>query len=288
MLERIATTSLINIRCVMAKRVLLMATCFLAACATGPRFDTTYTAKSQDSRVQFIIIHFTSTGFDSSLKILTQGPVSSHYLVSDDPKPVVYQLVDETRRAYHAGQSYWKGHTHINASSIGIEIVNRGYRNTPEGRVWEGYPPAQVDAVIDLVKTIAAKHDVRPDRILGHSDIAPQRKEDPGPMFPWKRLADAGLIVWPDAAQVAQRRTAFEQKLPDVAWFKEKLALHGFAVPGYDMPAAEGLDAATRRVISAFQMRYRPAQHDGTPDAETAAILDTLTSMAPPAAQPEQ
>ena len=244
----------------------------LAGCASGPRLDTTYTSVSQDSRAQFLVIHFTSEGFQSSLKVLTEGAVSSHYLVRDDP-PIVYRLVDESRRAYHAGVSSWKGQTQLNAASIGIEIVNLGDKGPPDAPVWHDYPKAQMDVVVALVKDIVKRHQIRPDRVVGHSDIAPQRKVDPGPRFPWKRLADEGLIAWPDASAVSQRRLAFEAQLPDIAWFQQKLEQHGFAVPRNGE-----LDPATRRVVAAFQMKYRPARFDGNPDAETAAILDVLVN----------
>ena len=246
-----------------------LAACLLAGCAAGPPIDTSYRSVSQDSRVQFLVLHFTSEGFAPSLRMLTQGPVSSHYLVNDDP-PTIYRLVDEDRRAYHAGLSSWKGYTHINASSIGIEIVNTADRYDPN---WAPYPEPQIQAVLALVRDIVRRHDIRPERVVGHSDIAPQRKVDPGPKFPWKRLADEGLIPWPDAARVAQRRPAYEAALPDIAWFQRQLARHGFAVPEHGQ-----LDEATRRVIAAFQMKYRPAAYDGTPDAETAALLDALVN----------
>ena len=252
----------------------------LAGCASGPRIDTTYTSQNQDSRVQFLIIHYTVGDFQRSLNELTVGKVSSHYLVNDSP-PTIYRLVDESRRAYHAGISSWKGNTQLNAASIGIEIVNPGFKQTPEGRVWFDYPQPQIDAVIALVKMIVAGHAIKPERILGHSDIAPQRKQDPGPRFPWKQLADAGLIPWPDANLVAQKKTEFEAALPDIDWFQQKLARHGFAVP-----LNGELDEATVNVLSAFQMKYRPALFDGMPDAETAALLEVLTTP-PPAANPD-
>ncbi len=255
------------------KRLLLLLVASLAAgCASGPPIDYSYTAASQDSRAQYLILHFTVGNFPSALKTLTTEAVSSHYLVRDDP-PTIYGLVDENRRAYHAGVSSWKAQTALNAASIGIEIVNAGSRLGPNGLEWADYPPRQIDAVVELVKWIVARHEIRPDRILGHSDIAPLRKVDPGPKFPWKRLADEGLIPWPDAALVAQRRAAYEAQLPEVAWFQEKLAAHGFMVP-----QSGELDVATQRVIAAFQMKYRPALFEGRPDAETAAILDVMTS----------
>ncbi len=262
------------------KFLLLLATVLLlGGCATGLKIDSTYTAVSQDSRVQYLIIHFTAEDFPRSLKVLTQGPVSSHYLVTErqgDMPAKVFQLVDENRRAYHAGVSSWKGATLLNASSIGIEIVNLGGRRGPNGvgLKFQDFDPEQIDRVVELVKEIVVRHQIKPDRILGHSDIAPTRKNDPGPKFPWKRLADAGLIPWPDARAVAERKAAYELALPSVTWFQEKLAKHGFT-----LPATGEQDKLTTDVLSAFQQKYRPARFDGLPDAETAAILEVLTSM---------
>ena len=244
----------------------------VAGCATAPSIDRSYAAASQDSRAQFLIIHFTSSDFTSSLKTLTEGPVSSHYLVRDVP-PTVYQLVDENRRAWHAGESSWKGWTQLNAASIGIEVVNLGGHEGPDGIDFVDYPKAQIDALVVLVKEIVARHDIAPDRILGHSDIAPLRKVDPGPRFPWKRLADEGLIPWPDPVRVAAKRTLYENAVPDTEWFQRKLAEHGFGIV-----QSGAYDEMTVAVLAAFQMKYRPARYDGVPDAETAAILDVLTT----------
>ncbi len=251
----------------------------MSACSTGPRprdgrpaIDDRYRAVSQDSRVQFIVLHYTEGDFPVSLKTLTEGAVSSHYLVSEEPV-VVYRLVDEERRAYHAGVSSWEGQTSLNAASIGIEIVNRGYIGDWSGP-YHPYPEAQIREVLALVKDIAKRHAVKPNRIVGHSDIAPSRKVDPGPAFPWPRLAEAGLIPWPDAAQVAAELARQEgQPLPEVAWFQQKLAAHGYATPQHGQ-----LDSATRDVLRAFQMRYRPRLYDGQPDAETAALLQVITT----------
>lgn len=258
----------------MNKLLLALAVSLLAGCAGGPPINNDYVSRNQDSRAQFLIIHFTSEGFGSSLRELTVGKVSSHYLVNDNP-PTIYRLVDESRRAFHAGVSSWKGQTQLNAASIGIEIVNLGNRDSPDGTQYQEYRPEQIEAVMQLVRKIIKEHQIRPDRVLGHSDIAPQRKVDPGPKFPWKRLADEGLIIWPDPLEVALRLPGFQQQMPDVLWFQSKLAEHGFGI------AVNGqLDAPTRRVMAAFQMKYRPAKFDGEPDAETAAMLDVLTSPA--------
>jgi N-acetylmuramoyl-L-alanine amidase len=243
-------------------------------CFRNPYVDHSLKAKSQDSRAQFLILHFTGGTWEASLKTLTEDNVSSHYLVRDNPVKI-FQLVDEGQRAYHAGLSSWQGQTQLNAASIGIEIQNLGDTQGPDGIEYHAYPKEQIDAVIALVKAIVARHGIRPDRILGHSDIAPLRKVDPGPTFPWKRLADEGLITWPDATAVAHGRERYEAVLPDVAWFQSKLEQHGFAIP-----KTGELDDTTQRILAAFQMKYRPARYDGTPDAETAAILDALTTPA--------
>lgn len=249
----------------------------LAACATttpgGIPIDTRYSARGQDSRAMFLVIHYTVADLPQSIKILTEQEVSVHYLVGDEVPPVIYRLVDESRRAWHAGPSYWKGSAMLNASSIGIEIVHPGFRNTPQGREYLPFPKSQIDALIPLVKDIVKRHEIRPDRILGHSDIQPQSKEDPGPTFPWKRLADEGLIPWPDAARVAAQRAAYDSALPDVAWFQDQMGWLGFHVPRTGV-----LDETTKRVLQAFQMRYRPANYDGQPDAETAALVQVLNS----------
>jgi N-acetylmuramoyl-L-alanine amidase len=252
--------------------LLLLTLALLAGCATGPTIDRTYNAKSQSSRVKYIVLHYTVSDLPSSIKILTEKEVSSHYLVTNEDKPVIYQLVEESRQANHAGVSSWKNATLLNSSSVGIEIVNAGYKDTPEGRIWDPFPQAQMDNVIWLVRQIAERHKVVPENILGHSDIAPQRKQDPGPLFPWQQLAKAGLIVWPDAGKVALARAVFDLQMPDTAWIQAKLAQHGYAVPQNGQ-----LDLQTRTVVSAFQMKYRPANIDGIPDAETASLLEALT-----------
>lgn len=281
------------IRCFRRHASLLLAAPLLAllvGCASttpgGLRIDRSVTATGQDSRVMFLVLHYTVIDTPRSLRVLSRTDVSSHYLLTDESPPRIYQLVDEDRRAWHAGASAWRGSRNLNASSIGIEIVNAGFVDTPQGRVFAPYSDAQIDALIPLVQDIVRRHKIQPERVIGHSDIAPQRKQDPGPAFPWKRLADLGLIPpWPDAASVAAQRAAYEFLLPDVAWFQRALAQQG-----YEVPTHGALDVATRNVIAAFQMKYRPARYDGEPDAETAALLSVLaaprTSPAP-AGSPE-
>ena len=257
----------------------------LAGCATptttpgGVPIDISRTARGQDSRVLFLIIHYTVADFPLSMKILTEREVSAHYLLSDEAPPRIYRLVDEGQRAWHSGRSAWQGHRLLNASSIGIEIVHPGFKPGPDGeRIYQPFPPAQIEALIPLVKDIVQRHQIRPERILGHGEVSAQYKQDPGPTFPWQRLADLGITPpWPDAARVAEQRALFEAELPAVAWFQQALARHGYRVEPTGM-----LDEQTINVLANFQMRYRPERYDGQPDAQTAALLHVLVNPATP------
>ena len=254
--------------------ILILSLALLAGCASGLRMDTRHPSVNHDSRVQFVVLHYTSTSLERSLELLTRGPVSSHYLIGDNP-PTIYKLVDENLRAWHAGESEWKGRTWLNSSSIGIEIVNKGYRDTPNGRVWYPYTEGQVQALIELLTDISTRYKIDPQNIIGHSDSAPLRKLDPGPLFPWQRLAEAGFGVWPNAAAVAREQALFSVALPSITWFQQQLAQLG-----YETPQTGELDVATRHVLTAFQMHFRPSRFDGTPDAESAAILSVLNAAA--------
>ncbi|WP_459207373.1 N-acetylmuramoyl-L-alanine amidase [Pseudomonas sp. MLB6B] len=242
----------------------------LAGCSTGLRIDRDHVSANQDNRIQFVVLHYTNASLERSLALLTHGEVSSHYLIGDGPA-TVYQLVDESRRAWHAGDSQWDGRTWLNSTSIGIEIVNPGFTDTPQGRIWHPYSEAQIQSLIALLKDIVKRNGIQPRYIVGHSDIAPLRKQDPGPLFPWKRLADAGLGVWPNANAVAQQQAWFTSNPPSIAWYQQQLARFGYAVS-----QTGELDEATRHVLAAFQMRFRPQRFDGQPDAQTAAMLQVL------------
>jgi N-acetylmuramoyl-L-alanine amidase len=254
----------------------------LGGCATpshtttegGVPIDASHRAQGQDSRVLFLVIHYTVSDFPESMKILTQQQVSSHYLISDESPPRIYRLVDESRRAWHSGASAWKDNRRLNSSSIGIEIVHPGFKPGPDGeRIYQPFPQAQIDALIPLVKDIVSRHEIKPERILGHGEVSAQYKEDPGPTFPWKLLADLGITPpWPDAERVAAYRARYEAELPDVLWFQQALAQHG-----YELAPTGVLDGPTQRVLMNFQFRYRPANWSGLPDAESAAILWVLT-----------
>jgi len=173
--------------------------------------------------------------------------VSAHYCVDEDG--TVYALVPEARRAWHAGVSFWAGITDINASSIGIEIVNPGHEFG-----YRAFPEAQIEALIALCLDILSRHPIPPARVLGHSDVAPARKEDPGELFPWQRLAREGIGLWP-----GQIESTFGP---------EALARYG-----YDP------DAPQNNVITAFQRHFRPAKLDGKWDSECAGILSGLLRL---------
>lgn len=251
---------------------LIVSLILLAGCAGGPRFDKSHPSVNYDSRIQFVVVHYTSASLERSLQLLTHGDVSSHYLIGDDKGATIYKLMDENVRAWHAGESEWQGRTWLNSSSIGIEIVNPGFKELPNGgRFWYPYSEAQVQSLIVLLKDISKRYAINPRSIIGHSDIAPLRKLDPGPAFPWKRLAAEGLGIWPNEQAVTRQQAQFEIQLPTISWFQSQLAR-----AGYPTPQTGELDVATRHVIAAFQMHFRPTRFDGTPDAQTAAILQVL------------
>lgn len=243
----------------------------LAGCAHTDRVDWSHPSANQDSRVQFLVIHATEIDFRSSLRVLTHGDVSSHYLVDRDGH--VYGLVPEDRRAWHAGPSYWEGSTPLNPSSIGIEIVSVP-AGEPEGTDVP-FPAAQVTAVTALVADIARRHQIRPNRIVGHGEVQPEGRTDPGHQFPWTALAEHGLVAQADPAMAARYAQQFGQAAPTPMWIQEHLSMQG-----YNVRCTGVLDAQTHHVLAVFQGRYRQRLWDGTADAETLGLLAALTDPA--------
>ncbi|MEW7866527.1 N-acetylmuramoyl-L-alanine amidase [Aeromonas diversa] len=253
----------------------------LAACQPAPyRLDTRHASANQDERIQFIILHYTDEGDELSLRLLTEPAhqVSAHYLIPRDtnqhPLPV-YQLVPDSQRAWHAGKSRWQSQAGLNAASLGIEIVNLGY--PPEqaqlplqARRWQPFEEAQIRALATLLQEKVRRYGIGPTRLLGHSDVAPARKVDPGPRFPWQRLHEEfGLGAWPDERRVAER---LKEPFPsDALPWQTALARYGYGVP-----RSGEWDEATRLVLRAFQLHFRPARPDGEPDAESWARLNAL------------
>jgi N-acetylmuramoyl-L-alanine amidase len=247
----------------------------VAGCATaptGPKIDTkTYRSQTHESRARFIVLHFTALDFDKSVQVLTKGAVSSHYLIGDDPKAKIYLLVDEERRARHAGISSWRGETLLNSASIGIEIVNLGGSGV-DPAAFAPFSDEQITQTVALVKDIARRHQVAPHRIVAHGEIAPTRRVDPGPRFPWRRLFEEGLIPWPADAAVAAAATQLAGVVPDAVWLQDRLTRHGFGLERSGV-----IDAGTTAAVKNFQMRYRPSKPDGVLDLETAALLMAAT-----------
>lgn len=186
--------------------------------------------------------------------------VSAHYVVDEAGR--VYSLVAEEHRAWHAGASSWEGEGDVNSRAIGIEIVNGGHDfGLPE------FADVQIDAVIGLLKGIFSRWpELKPSRVVAHSDIAPERKADPGEKFPWKRLAEAGVSIWP---KPFTDELGADDPVSDI---QQQLSLFGYGVrqTGY-------MDEATKAALTAFQRRFRPAYVDGIADDETRRLLAALS-----------
>lgn len=247
---------------------------------------TYFPSIAQNFRQKYIILHYTALDDDKSVIVLTQQGVSAHYLVNNLGDREIYQLVDENKRAYHAGISSWKNDKMLNDTSIGIEIVNSGYTTDASGlRVFPKFEKNQIKKIAALVKDIADRYMIPPTNILGHSDIAPTRKQDPGPQFPWKLLYDDYQIgMWYDQAT---KQNYFNQIDPDLFAtqmtnnqfiFKYQTALKSL---GYGIDPSGTYDDSTKKTIEAFQFHFRPENFDGILDAETWAILQALNEKYP-------
>lgn len=234
--------------------------------------------RASGARIRFIVLHYTGLR-EEALEAWTADPggealrwlcapqsqVSCHYLVERDGR--VIQLVAESRRAWHAGRSSWQGCTDLNSHSIGVEIVNAGHAGG-----LPPYPDAQIDAVAALCREIASRHGIRADGVLAHSDIAPDRKADPGEHFPWAALHRAGVGAWVEPAPLARDvDPAARAQECDAACLQRKLAR-----VGYGLAATGVYDLATEQAVRAFQRRYRPARVDGMADLSTLRTLDAL------------
>ena len=229
-----------------------------------------YNSISQDYREKYIILHYTAVGREGSIRALTGRNVSSHYLVSDRIEDPIYSLVPTERRAWHAGASAWKTRNNLNDTSIGIEIVNLGSVNG----VYEPYLPFQMENVAVLVKYLVDKYDVPAENILGHSDIAPGRKSDPGPMFDWKMLYEKyNLGMWYDETAVENYKTMYAETFETIPVSDIQAELKKF---GYGIDITGAWDKQSKSVITAFQHHFRPSNYDGVMDIETYSILKSL------------
>ncbi|MBN5229851.1 N-acetylmuramoyl-L-alanine amidase [Serratia marcescens] len=240
------------------------------------QLETLHQAQGADQRIRFLVMHYTAEDFHSSLKTLTDEHVSAHYLLPAHPqrehgKPTVFRLVPEVMRAWHAGASAWRGRSNLNDTSIGIEIVNKGFTRSMLFTHWQPYTAEQIAVLIPLSRDIIQRYGIQPQDVVGHSDIAPQRKQDPGPLFPWRQLAQAGIGAWPDERDVQRLLAGRDRHAPvPMAPLLEKLARYGYAIdPSWNA-------RQQRNVLAAFQMHFRPDDVRGEPDAESEAIVDAL------------
>lgn len=226
--------------------------------APSPNFD------ARTKVPDMIVLHYTGmqTGEAALARLCDpEAKVSSHYLVEEDGR--IFRLVAEERRAWHAGVSFWKGEEGVNHASIGIEIVNPGHEFG-----YRAFPEAQVAAVIALVADIRTRWEIEDSRIIGHSDVAPARKQDPGELFPWKRLAEAGHGVW------AEADPAPGEPLSEGAEGVGVFALQaGLTRLGFDCAPTGKFDQATREVVQAFQRHWVQTRFDGVADGLTRARL---------------
>jgi len=214
--------------------------------APSPNHDT----RPLGIGVELLVLHY--TGMPSGAEALARlrdlaAKVSAHYLVEEDGR--VFRLVPEDRRAWHAGVSSWLGRGDVNGRSIGVEIVNPGHEFG-----YRRFPEPQMAAVVALCQDIVTRHDLGRAAVVGHADVAPARKEDPGELFDWARLAQAGVGIWPPKNDDATGETGAP---PDTA-----AALAMLAAIGYDT-------TDQRAALVAFQRRFRPARFDGEADTET-------------------
>ena len=233
--------------------------------------DREYNSKGQNFRERFIIVHYTALDRNRSLEVLTTQEVSAHFLISDEEKDPVYALVDENRRAWHAGVSEWKTSKNLNDSSLGIEIVNPGYIKENE---FVPYKDFQIKELAVLIKYLSEKYQIPATNILGHSDIAPQRKQDPGPLMPWKKLyTDYNIGMWYDDAVKESFKNQYIQTFYTLPVSEVQKELKKF---GYSIEITNQWDKQTQNVIRAFQHHFRPELFDGKMDLETYSILKAL------------
>ena len=236
----------------------------------SPNFDE----RTGLGRADMIVLHYTGMQFahEAILRLCdTKARVSSHYVVLENGS--IVQLVQETKRAWHAGVSVWGGDTDINSRSIGIEICNPGHDFG-----YPDFPSRQIAATIALCRAILTRNIILPENIVAHSDVAPARKNDPGEKFPWKLLAQSGVGLWVEPGPVVAAEPLKSQDTgPRVSELQKGLGDYGY---GIDITGR--YDGATTEVVTAFQRHFRPAKVDGIADAATQQILRKLLAARGP------
>ncbi len=244
---------------------------------------SSYRATSNyNCRIRFLVLHYTSVDFVNSIKKLTGNYISSHYLIPDPSDPSyqaegfkevkIFELVDESQRAWHAGISAWQKRTHINDTSIGIELVNQSSMHR-KSLHFQPFHEEQIQALIHLCHDILQRHpDIESHRVIAHSDIAIGRKFDPGALFPWKLLYDAGIGAWYDKETQSSYMSKFKRDPPSQQECLQRLQRYGYTSPSQHLDIK-----AYEQLVMAFQMHFRPHLYHGHMDTETASILFALT-----------
>lgn len=244
----------------------------------------TYRSTGKSQRIKSIVLHYTVSDNERSIQLLTKGQVSSHYLILDNDDNKIYSLVPESQRAWHAGSGGFGGRTILNDTSIGIEIVNKGIQpqylkalkdselNYHPYEHFVEFDELQVKKVAQLVQDIAKRYEISPKNIIGHSDLAPARKIDPGAKFPWQRLyKEYGIGAWYDEADKRYFTEEIQLATPTIPEIKQ-----AFRDYGYQINSTDEWDKASRDVVYAFQLHFRPLNPTGQIDIETYAILKAL------------
>jgi N-acetylmuramoyl-L-alanine amidase len=272
---------------------IFLAAFLLAGCASVGRVELD--SANQNSRVRMVVIHHTTSDFQRALDALTlpsDRPVSAHYLLPEPGDSTygeqglkVHALWPEEKRAWHAGVSHWAGRSELNDISIGIELVNQTYCHEEEtdSAAENGADPAsicfypdfaveQMDMLLDLLRDISERHPgIKPVNIVGHADIAPQRRIDPGPRFPWQRLFREGFGAWYDDETVVRYWEHFRTDMPSMLQLQDALQTYG-----YPIVLSGSYDTQSRKVIRAFQMHFTPSQVTQEFGPRTAAVLFAL------------
>ncbi len=230
-------------------------------------------ARAEGRPLDILLLHYTGMRSGALARDWLTSPesrVSSHYVVEEDGR--VFRLVDETRRAWHAGKGSWRGQSDINSRSIGVEIVNPGH-----DWGYRPFPDRQIAAVIALCRDVLSRHAIPPRNVIAHSDIAPDRKRDPGELFPWQALFDAGIGLWVPPEPAGPAEPVFGPgQTPGLVPYQRKLARYGYSTE----PNGLG-DDAFATVIRAFQRHFRPERIDGIFDMSTCRTLDRLLDALP-------
>ena len=261
--------------------------CALSSCVDSSRFvidRQSYQAQGKSERIKSIVLHYTAEDEAESIRLLTEENVSAHYLIPSTENNTIYQLVADNERAWHAGDGEFAGRQILNDTSIGIEIVNEGikkrYRRTTNEDNNGYHPPehyveftdTQVRKLAQLIKELTNKYQIEPTLIIGHSDLAPSRKIDPGAKFPWERLyKEFNIGAWYDEFDKAYFMNSADFESATVADIKQLFRDYGYAINNND-----DWDKPSRDVVYAFQLHFRPDKIDGTMDLETYAILRAL------------